>query len=358
MTHIDLFYPDGSCPPRHILFKFLQISEETEGAIAVHCKAGLGRTGTLISCYLIKHYKMSAHEAIAWLRVCRSGSVIGHQQEWLERLESWLLKQGILYRKKMFADPDKIQTHDFGIYSVLERNEEQQAIANKSNSFLTPSKRFPLATNLASDLLTPQSSKQQDESQDEIFLASCDLTVQEDGQSSVLKGCIIRDGSSTDYPNYTENDRVSREIPLWKKFLSFKHFGDGCDDLLWKLAVATNKTAEKEQYQHNVKPFLRVKNSHYNLGEPIEYNELIRRVNIAGEPRKLGASCCLVRLPTLAKIAQEDNRDRRCFLPYKKALLFAAIHHLTASDNVRDHASSHFTSWVDSELYNILYPQV
>ena len=47
--------------------------------------AGLGRTGTLIGCYLMKHYGFSAHEAIAWIRICRPGSIIGHQQAWLER---------------------------------------------------------------------------------------------------------------------------------------------------------------------------------------------------------------------------------------------------------------------------------
>lgn len=38
IVHYDLFFPDGSCPPRHILQKFLQISEDAEGAMAVHCK--------------------------------------------------------------------------------------------------------------------------------------------------------------------------------------------------------------------------------------------------------------------------------------------------------------------------------
>lgn len=38
ILHYDLFFPDGSCPPRHILLKFLQISEEVDGAVAVHCK--------------------------------------------------------------------------------------------------------------------------------------------------------------------------------------------------------------------------------------------------------------------------------------------------------------------------------
>lgn len=47
------------------------------GALAVHCKAGLGRTGVLICAYLIKHYGFSAEEAIGYIRVCRPGSVIG-----------------------------------------------------------------------------------------------------------------------------------------------------------------------------------------------------------------------------------------------------------------------------------------
>ncbi|XP_060807226.1 dual specificity protein phosphatase CDC14A [Amyelois transitella] len=121
ITHYDLFFPDGSVPPRHILFKFMQISEDAEGAIAVHCKAGLGRTGSLIGCYLIKHYRMSSHEAIGWMRICRPGSVIGHQQEWLESLEPWLLKQGNIYRKRLFQDSEKLPYHEFGIYSIAEK---------------------------------------------------------------------------------------------------------------------------------------------------------------------------------------------------------------------------------------------
>lgn len=46
--------------------------------------AGLGRTGTLIGCYIMKHFKFTAPECIAWLRICRPGSVIGPQQNYLE----------------------------------------------------------------------------------------------------------------------------------------------------------------------------------------------------------------------------------------------------------------------------------
>lgn len=81
--HKDLYFVDGGTPSDLILNKFLQICESTTGAIAVHCKAGLGRTGSLIGAYIIKHYGLTAMEVIAWLRLCRPGSVIDHQQQWL-----------------------------------------------------------------------------------------------------------------------------------------------------------------------------------------------------------------------------------------------------------------------------------
>ncbi|MEQ2299048.1 Dual specificity protein phosphatase cdc14ab, partial [Ameca splendens] len=90
--HCDLFFIDGSTPNDIIVRRFLHICENAQGAVAVHCKAGLGRTGTLIGCYLMKHYRFTAAEAIAWIRICRPGSVIGPQQNFLEEKQAalWL----------------------------------------------------------------------------------------------------------------------------------------------------------------------------------------------------------------------------------------------------------------------------
>ncbi|KAK9884003.1 hypothetical protein WA026_004938 [Henosepilachna vigintioctopunctata] len=119
INHFDLIYPDGSTPSKDILMKFLQIAETAPAAIAVHCKAGLGRTGSLIGAYIIKHYKMTAKEAIAWMRICRPGSVIGQQQIWLEKLQLWLWKSGSHYRSKNYGDGDKIPRHKYGVYSKM-----------------------------------------------------------------------------------------------------------------------------------------------------------------------------------------------------------------------------------------------
>ena len=49
--------------------------------VLVHCLAGLGRTGTILACYLIKFQNMSADEAIQKVREKRSGSIQSYPQE-------------------------------------------------------------------------------------------------------------------------------------------------------------------------------------------------------------------------------------------------------------------------------------
>lgn len=94
LQHFDLYHVDGSTPSNAIAEKFLQICEQAPGTIAVHCKAGLGRTGTTMGLYVMKHYRLTAAETIAWFRLCRPGMVIGPQQHYLKLQEARMWKLG------------------------------------------------------------------------------------------------------------------------------------------------------------------------------------------------------------------------------------------------------------------------
>ena len=119
IRHVDMPFPDGSNPPASIVRRFLAVVDEQEegrggGVVAVHCKAGLGRTGSLLGCWLMREYGMRANEAIAWLRLCRPGSVIGNQQEWLQSMEEQMVREGRSRRLRRVhpSDPTPaVQSH-------------------------------------------------------------------------------------------------------------------------------------------------------------------------------------------------------------------------------------------------------
>ena len=90
LRHHDLFFEDCNAPPGHIVTAFFRIVDAAAGTVAVHCKAGLGRTGTLIAMYMMRSHGFTAREAMGWLRMMRPGSVIGEQQHYLCDVERHL----------------------------------------------------------------------------------------------------------------------------------------------------------------------------------------------------------------------------------------------------------------------------
>lgn len=86
IQHIDMIFDDGTCPTLEYVQKFIGAAEcviNRGGKIAVHCKAGLGRTGCLIGAHLIYTHGFTANECIGYMRMLRPGMVVGPQQHWI-----------------------------------------------------------------------------------------------------------------------------------------------------------------------------------------------------------------------------------------------------------------------------------
>jgi hypothetical protein len=117
MEHVEMFMHDGTNPTPKNIRDFIEIVERMNGqglAVAVHCRAGLGRTGTMIGAYLMFKYgreavqdghrrhcpckAMTSDEVaraiIGYLRIMRPGSVLSGQPEFLEYISDVVINAG------------------------------------------------------------------------------------------------------------------------------------------------------------------------------------------------------------------------------------------------------------------------
>ena len=75
---------DHTAPPPEVLgqgIDFIERCRKQELPVLVHCLAGIGRTGTLLACYLARAQGLDGADALARLRVLRPNSVETREQE-------------------------------------------------------------------------------------------------------------------------------------------------------------------------------------------------------------------------------------------------------------------------------------
>jgi atypical dual specificity phosphatase len=97
MDHLHCPIEDFAAPTLEQMDRcvaFIERHVERNEPVAVHCRAGIGRTGTVLSCYLVKHENLSAAKAIAEVRRRRPGSIETSAQETLIHAYARRLKKG------------------------------------------------------------------------------------------------------------------------------------------------------------------------------------------------------------------------------------------------------------------------
>lgn len=118
IAHLDLYFDDGSNPSNEILREFIRRADDVirkGGALAIHCKAGLGRTGVLIGAYLIWKYGFSASEVIGFMRIMRPGCVVGPQQHFMyQNFADWIrwgVQDMVATERKAIEDAKAMLAH-------------------------------------------------------------------------------------------------------------------------------------------------------------------------------------------------------------------------------------------------------
>lgn len=169
IQHLDMIFEDGTCPPLTTVRKFIRLAREMidvrKKGIAVHCKAGLGRTGCLIGAYLIYRHGFTANECISYMRFMRPGMVVGPQQHWLHLnqgvFREWWLEERIERRMRKAAALAAANGGQQPIPSTPVRAMQRANIRTSSKTYTPPQQGQRSASNR-----TPLSEMDQDHARD------------------------------------------------------------------------------------------------------------------------------------------------------------------------------------------------
>lgn len=177
IEHVEMFMHDGTNPTPQNLRDFIEIVERMSAknlAVAVHCRAGLGRTGTMIAAYLLFLYARDrkfninhprdcpctflnssevARAIIGYLRIMRPGSVLSGQPEFLESISALVMKAGAINEVSLIDSFDTLESEEeieIDIKSESENEDESISV------HVRYSKRLRMSATSSDSLKTKQ----------------------------------------------------------------------------------------------------------------------------------------------------------------------------------------------------------